>query len=49
MRAHPMAAARRVPIEAAPGGPVAGALGAALAAAAAVWGPTVWGATAPTG
>jgi glucokinase len=45
VRAHPMAAARRVPIEAAPGGPVAGALGAALAAASAVWGPAVWGPT----
>jgi glucokinase len=45
VRAHPMAAARRVPIEAAPGGPAAGALGAALAAAAAVWGPAVGGPT----
>jgi glucokinase len=46
--AHPMVGARQVPVEVAPGGPLAGAVGAALAAAER-YGTTVWGAAAPGG
>ena len=46
--AHPMVGDRRVPVEVAPGGPLAGAVGAALAAAEPP-GATVWGAAASGG